>query len=96
MRLGMRGTSTSGVEVREIAPTGLWLNVLGTERFLPYSRYPWFAGAGAAAIRDVRLLHGRNLRWPKLDVDLSLESLSHPERFPLKARSRPLRRSGRS
>ena len=69
----------------EIAPTGLWLEVLGTERFLPYSQFPWFAGAGAAAGRDVRLLHGRNLRWPKLDVDLSLESLSHPDRFPLKA-----------
>jgi len=24
--------------------------------------------------------------WPNLDVDLSIESIEHPERFPLKAK----------
>ena len=96
MKLGSRGTSALGVEVLEIAPTGLWLGVLGTERFLPFSDFPWFAGAASAAVRDVRLLHGRNLRWPKLDVDISLESLAHPERFPLKSRVAAPRRFRRS
>jgi len=31
----------------------------------------------------VRLLHNNLLHWPRLDVDLCLESLSRPEAFPL-------------
>jgi len=37
------------------------------------------------------LLHGDHLHWPGLDVDLHLESIEHPERFPLLARERPRR-----
>lgn len=32
---------------------------------------------------DVRILHRRFLRWEKLDVDLEIESLESPERYPL-------------
>ena len=32
---------------------------------------------------DVQM-SGRNaIEWPKLDVDLEIESLKHPERYPL-------------
>ena len=35
-------------------------------------------------------LHGRDhLYWPALDVDLELDSLDNPQRFPLVARSGP-------
>jgi hypothetical protein len=27
-----------------------------------------------------------HFRWPELDVDLSLESIRHPEKFPKKSR----------
>jgi hypothetical protein len=30
-----------------------------------------------------------HLYWPELDVDLSVESIEHPERFPLIARPTP-------
>ena len=30
--------------------------------------------------------HGEHLHWPTLDVDLSLDSLKHPEAYPLTAR----------
>jgi hypothetical protein len=28
-----------------------------------------------------------HLYWPDLDVDLSVESIRHPERFPLRAKT---------
>jgi hypothetical protein len=30
-----------------------------------------------------------HLYWPGLDVDLAVESIGHPERFPLVSKTRP-------
>jgi hypothetical protein len=80
------GASTSEVEVANIDAHGIWVYVKGAEHFLPYTDYPWFRDATVRDITDVRLLHGLHLHWPALDVDLSLDSLAHPEAYPLKAR----------
>ena len=81
-----RGASTSDVEVSQISPHGVWLLVRGREYFLSYEEFPWFQEARLAEIQRVTLLHGRFLRWEDLDVDLAVESLEHPERYPLKYR----------
>lgn len=77
------GNSTSAAEILNISKHGIWLHVQGKEYLLPYDKFPWFKGAKVEEILDVQLLHGHHLHWPKLDVDLELESLEHPERFPL-------------
>lgn len=33
-----------------------------------------------------------HLYWPELDVDLAVDSLDHPERYPLVSRVRPNKR----
>jgi len=37
----------------------------------------------------VELRHPHHLHWPDLDVDLAVESIEHPERFPLVSQKRP-------
>ena len=78
------GTSISSVEVLNISQHGVWLAIKGKEYFLSYEHFPWFQDARVAEIRDVRLTHGHLLRWESLDVDLPLDTLEHPERYPLK------------
>jgi hypothetical protein len=65
---------------------GLWMLVKGHEYFLPFAKYPWFRRASLSALQRVKLLHGRHLYWPDLDVDVDVESLEHPERYPLQFR----------
>jgi hypothetical protein len=77
------GASTSQVEVVSIDRHGVWLLVGDKEYFLPYEDFPWFRQATLDKILSVELLHGNHLHWPDLDVDLSLDSLAHPETFPL-------------
>ena len=89
MRSSVRGKSTSEAEVTNIDRFGFWLLVRGKEYFLPYEEYPWFKDARVRDILRVRLVHEGHLRWPALDVDLSLESLDRPESFPLCYRGRP-------
>ncbi len=86
MRSPAPGRSTSRAEVQDITRHGVWLLACGREHFLSYDRYPWFKDAKVAEVYDVRLLHGAHLHWPALDVDLELDSLDHPEKYPLKYR----------
>ena len=83
MKSSGRGIRTSSAEVQGVLKQGVWLLVRGHEYFLPFTHYPWFKDARLSAIQHVKLLHGRHLYWPDLDVDLALESLEHPEHYPL-------------
>ncbi len=78
-----RSISPSDVEVLNISSHGVWLSVLATEYFLPFFSYPWFRRATVSQIQNVELLSGRHLHWPDLDVDLEVESLVNPEKYPL-------------
>jgi len=60
--------------------------VRGEEYFLPFKSFPWFKNAQVASVLKVKLLHRRHLYWPDLDIDLELESIRHPEKYPLKYR----------
>ncbi len=88
MRSPKRGRRTSApvVEVLNVSPHGLWLAVVEREFLLPFDEYPWFRDATIAQIQRVELHRGTHLRWPDLDIDLELDSLIHPERYPLSYR----------
>lgn len=77
------GTDTSAVEVTNVSKHGIWILIQEQELFLPFDLFPWFKKAPIGKILNVRLLSPEHLYWPELDVDLELESILHPERFPL-------------
>lgn len=77
------GTPTSDVEVTNISPHGIWLLLNGHEKLLPYEQFPWFEHATVAQISEVELQSEDHLYWPELDINLSVESIDHPDRFPL-------------
>jgi hypothetical protein len=87
MKSDKLGASTSRVEVANISKQGLWLYLDGRELFLPFEKFPWFARAPVSQILNVERPHADHLYWPDLDVDLSVESIEHPERFPLVSRA---------
>ena len=77
-------STTAAVEVVHVSKHGIWINVAGEEFFLSHEAYPWFQRARLDALFNVQLLYGFHLRWPDLDVDLELDSLRHPENYPLR------------
>ena len=81
-----RGSNTSAVEVSHISQNGFWLLLDNKELFLPFEQFPWFRDASVSAINNVTLPTPHHLYWPDLDLDLSVESIEHPERFPLIAK----------
>ena len=77
------GNGTSGVELSNVSQHGCWLLVDGKEYFLPVDAFPWFGDATVAQMSSIERLSENHLHWPELDVDLPLESIEHPECFPL-------------
>ncbi len=88
MRSEKRGRSTSLVEVVQVSNQGFWLFLPATckEYFLSFRQFPWFRNASYAQLSQVVVERGHILTWPELDVDLDLERIENPERFPLIAR----------
>lgn len=80
------GKSTSA-SVENITPFGIWLLVKGVEYFLSYKAYPYFKDQTLRSIQNVQLLHGYHLYWPDLDVDLEIDNLENPEKYPLRSKS---------
>ena len=83
MKSSTVGRSISKPEILNISASGIWLFVLDKEYFLPYTEYPWFKEAPVKAILNVRLLNRVHLHWPDLDIDLEVQSLEHPDQYPL-------------
>jgi hypothetical protein len=82
-RLGKR---TSDVEVTNVSEHGFWLLLGAEELFVPYDQFPWFRNASARKLANVQRPQPHHLHWPDLDVDLAVESIRHPEKFPLVSR----------
>jgi len=77
------GVSTSLVEVTNISQHGFWILLKDEELFLPFTEFPWFRDVAVGKILHVELPSPGHLYWPDLDVDLAVESIRHPEQFPL-------------
>ena len=75
------------VEVTNISQHGFWVFVNNKEYFLSFKEFPWFKERTVSEISRVELLGVDHLFWEDIDVDLTLEMIEFPERFPFKARS---------
>lgn len=82
------GRSTSPVEVTNISTHGFWLFIGERELFVAFRDFPWFHEASIRAITNVELPSPHHLYWPELDVDLAVESIEHPEKYPLVSQAR--------
>ena len=75
------------MEVTNISRHGFWLFFDERESFLSFEQFPWFKDASVEAIFNVERPQPGHLHWPALDVDLHVDSIDHPERYPLRART---------
>ena len=86
MKSAALGNSTSGPEVTNVSQHGLWLLLGAEELFLPFTQFPWFQDAPIGKVLHVEQPSAGHLYWPELDIDLAVESIRHPEKFPLVSR----------
>jgi hypothetical protein len=83
MKSAKLGKSTSTAEVTNVSKHGFWILLGNEELFVPFSQFPWFKDAPVSQLLNVEWPQTHHLYWPDLDVDLAVESIRHPEKFPL-------------
>jgi hypothetical protein len=82
--------SSTSASVLMINAQGIMLSVLGNDYFLSYNRIPWMKDAPIRSVLNVQMSGTEAIEWPDLDVDLEIDSLRHPERYPLVIKRNPL------
>jgi hypothetical protein len=92
MKSAKLGKRISAVEVTNVSKHGFWLLIGEGERFLPFDQFPWFRDAPIGQLLNVELPSPHHLYWRDLDVDLAVESIDHPERFPHISKAPPNKR----
>jgi len=80
------GIHTSETEVTHVSSHGVWLLADGQELLLSYDDFPWFTDAPIGKVLNVERVTEVHFRWPELDIDIDIESIEHPEKYPLKAK----------
>ncbi len=96
MKSAKLGKRTSDVEITNVSKHGFWLLILEKERFVAFEQFPWFRDAPIGHLLNVKLPSAHHLYWPDLDVDIAIESIEHPELYPLVSTRRsspPLQRT---
>lgn len=96
MKSAALGKRISDAEVTNISRHGFWLLLADEELFVSFKEFPWFKRASVSEILNVQWPQPHHLYWPDLDVDLAVESIRHPEKFPLVSKeSCPTKRTSR-
>jgi len=83
----IHGNSILAIEVTNVSAHGIWLLAHNKELFMSYEDFPWFKNQTISAILNIEEQSPNHFYWPDIDVDLTLESIEHPERFPLKSKN---------
>ena len=89
-RTGVNTQGSHFIHVHVAHPDGeakFWLLLDGEELLVPFAGFPWFKKATIEQLTDVEWPSQNHLYWPQLDIDLAVESIRHPDAFPLVARS---------
>ena len=73
-------------EITNISNNGIWLLSNDRELFMSYDDFPWFKDVPVGKILKVEEPAPGHFYWPDLDVDIGIETIEHPDRFPLKSR----------
>ena len=80
--LGSTTLTKTDSQITSIEDDGFWLLVKDQEFFVPFDRYPDFQNATIQQIFNFED-DGEEFYWSDLDIDIELDALRHPERFPL-------------
>lgn len=78
-----KNTLKPKAQVTQISQFGIWILANDCEYYLPFKKFPWFLKANIGQIQNLKLSKGYHLQWPDLDIDLDLDSINFPEKYPL-------------
>ena len=86
MKSVLREQNPSDVRVTNVSQHGFRIFIGDRTVFASFADFPWFEQASIRELTTVELPSPHHLYWPELDIDLAVDSLDHPDRYPLVSR----------
>ena len=86
MRSVQNGKRASPISVGALSLRGFWLVLGERELFLSFARFPWFREFTLRELTSVRHPSPQHLCWPEFDIDLDVDAIENPRRYPLRER----------
>ncbi|MDD3695940.1 MAG: hypothetical protein PHG44_08245 [Lentisphaeria bacterium] len=74
--------NNDNIAVRFICSEGLFLDVCDKRYFASFSDFPFLYDLPVSEIYEVEYLGLGDIRWEKADIDLNVDILSSPEKYP--------------
>lgn len=83
MKSSLNGTTTLESEILNVSQHSFWIFYQGIEYQVPFETFPWFKKCPIESIYNYEVDNSGNFHWPDIDVDLNIDILEHPEKYPL-------------
>ena len=81
------GSSSFEVVVTLRSAYGAWLGSRSKAFLMPYTAFPGFENQPAKSLLSVAGQFPVHFLWPDIDINLTAQSIEHPARLPLTAKS---------
>ncbi len=78
-----QNSTNTYAKVLVVTENGMLIALTTGDYFMPYTQFPWFKEAKVSEVMQVVAVGDDALRWDALDVDLEIESIIQPEKYPL-------------
>ncbi len=82
MRLKPFGEKGKRVKVLGVGANGVTLEIEGKPYKMPYKEFPWLRHLTASELTGFYARHGREIVQYELGIELSLDSIENPEKYP--------------
>jgi hypothetical protein len=83
MNSSKNSTGSWPVSIGASTARGFWLVLGAGKAFVSFKAFPWFRAFTPSELANVRRPWADHIRWPAFDIDLHLDAIVHPERYPL-------------
>jgi hypothetical protein len=83
MRSTKHGTNILTSNITSITHFGFWVLNEDKKYFISFTDYPAFKDVSVDKIFNLKIVSPGQLHWPDIDIDIEIDALENPHRFPL-------------
>jgi hypothetical protein len=83
MTSSKNGTATLNSEITNISQHSFWIYFNGKEYQISFDTFPWFKHCTIQNLFNYTVDDYGNFYWPDLDVDLNIDIIENPHKYPL-------------
>ena len=77
------GINTLTSEIINISQHSFWVFYKDKEYQIPFDVFPWFKHCTVESLFNYSVDEYGNFHWPDLDVDLNIDIIENPHKYPL-------------